>query len=443
MSTSITPATALTVALVAAAAVVAAVRRDVRPFAVVWAAFLPIDVVTGVEHAVFDVIRYGGAVVLVLCVRPEPRVAAERRTIQLAWVLVALAVTRVLSGLAHDDRATVRYGLVLAMGAAIGVLLVRRRSLLPAVTTGFLAGLALSAAVSLMQAMDLPTLAEGNTEGSRYPGLASYTTWFTWQIAVGLIIAVYLVATRRRTNPVQFRLAVPLVPLFALAMLTNGAQGGVLGLAAALIAVLFLQRDRISLATAATGTLAAVAVLMLGIAMVAAFDVEVPTLTDYLDSDFRNENARIQTFREGIDEFTAHPLTGMSSKDYAARYGQLPHFLPIESGALSGVAGLAVSVVLVVGLGWLVFRRPDGSGSTSALGHALLASMFVSFFTGPQGPVLGLVRVLPLMAAILLAGSGPGRAPRPAVEDSGAGEPVTAVEDPSPHVTGPSQPEAG
>ena len=45
-----------------------------------------------------------------------------------------------------------------------------------------------------MQALHWTTLREGNIEGSRYPGLSTYTMLLTWQLAFGLILGSVAVA---------------------------------------------------------------------------------------------------------------------------------------------------------------------------------------------------------------------------------------------------------
>lgn len=400
MSPPITPETIFAVGLLATSAALALLRRNIAPFAVAWAAFLPIEVVNGVDGGALDAIRYGGAAVLVLLVRPESDHPAERHILRVAGAVALLGVIRVAVALLHHDTASLKNGLVLAGGAAGATLLVRRRSLAAPVTTGYLIGLAVSAVVSIMQASGLSTLAEGNTEGSRYPGLASYTTGFSWQISVGLILALYLAATGERIKPPSFWFGLTLIPLFSLALLTNGAQGGLLGLGAAFLAVVIRNRDQIRRAQARRYAWAAGAMIAVGAVLIVGAGVEIPSVTDYANSNFSNETARIETLREGFQELLDHPLTGTSPEDYAQRHNEIPHFLALEAAAFSGIGGFLVAIALIGYVGWLMVRRPDGTGPEAILGHALLVSTFMRFLTDPQGPVLGLTRMLILLAAI-------------------------------------------
>lgn len=407
MTSHLTIETAMLLGLTAGAGVL--VRRDTRWLTALWAAFLPIDHMNGVSPAVFDALRYGGAVVAIVATRPSPADDVDRSLTRLTGIILALAATRLAAGLLHPDNASVRYGLVLGAGTVASTLVVRRRALLPGVVTGYLIGLAVSASVSLMQAANLPTLIEGNTAGSRYPGLAAYTTSLTWQLTTGIIVAFYLVLTSHRTAPKRYWIGCALVVLFTLAMFTNGAQGGILGLgAAALTACIVLRRD-ITVRVAARAVIMVTALIIAVTVIAVSTGIEVPTITDYRSSGFQNESVRVQTIQEGIEQFRDKPLLGVSSADYKLHYSQFPHFLPVESAALTGAVGLLLAAVLLVALGGMLVSRPSRHGPSAIAGRAVLASLFVSFFTGPQGPVLGIARVLPLMTAIVYAGATLGR----------------------------------
>ncbi len=85
---------------------------------------------------------------------------------------------------------------VMVVGAATAPFVAWRVKAHRHILGGFLGGVLLSATVSLMQGLDIPTLQSGNQETYRYPGLASTTMLITWHLAFGLIVACYFLAQR-------------------------------------------------------------------------------------------------------------------------------------------------------------------------------------------------------------------------------------------------------
>lgn len=402
MSDLLTPQTAI-VATLAGIALLGSFR-DIRRFAFAWAFVFPIDVVTGVPGWVFDGLRYAGAAWIVLRVRADLPATSRPLLRNLATLLLALAAVRGAMAVVNHDNPNVRFGAMLALGTAFAYLAVLRTSVHRAVIAGYLGGIAFSAAVSLVQSRHWGTIAPANLAGSRYPGLSTYNAVFSWHVATGFIVASYLVAANARVRNRTFWIACGVLPLYALGLLTNGAQGGLLGVVAAVLAVTWAGRGRITRTHLTRATVTATAIVVLvGVAVVVG-GVDIPSLTNY-DGSFTNEKARIESWRHGMRELVNHPLTGMSSHTYLTtlRYRIVPHFLPLESGAMAGIAGFLVAGALVAYLCWLVFRGPaDRRGETIAA-YGVLASLLVNTLTEPQGPFQGVSRSVPLFLIVLYA----------------------------------------
>jgi hypothetical protein len=405
MSDLLTFQTAVVV-LLAGLAVVASFR-DIRGFAFAWAFVFPIDVVTGVPGWVFDGLRYAGAAWIVIRVRPDLPEGSRPLLRILAALLLALAAVRGAMAVVNHDNPNVRFGLVLALGTVLAYLVILRTTVHRAVIAGYLGGIAFSAAVSLLQSRGWTGIAPANLEGNRYPGLSTYNAVFSWHVATGFIVGCYLVAANARTRNRTFRLAATVTPLYALGLLTNGAQGGLLGVIAAAVAVTWAGRHRITRALLARAALAAAGLVVLVGLAVGVAGVDIPSLNDY-DRSFHNEKTRVESWQRGLEEMLNHPVTGLSSREYLydRRYRIVPHFLPLESGAMAGVLGFLVAGALVGYLCWLLFRGPaDRRGQTIAA-YGVLASLLINTLTEPQGPFQGVARAVPLFLIVLYASVG-------------------------------------
>ena len=402
MSDLLTPQTAVVAVLAGVA--LATSWRDLRRFAFAWALVLPIDVVTGVPGWVFDGLRYGGAAWIVLRVRADLPPGSRPLLRTLTGLLLALAAVRAGMALLNHDDPGVRFGVMMTLSSVIAYLVVLRTTVHRSIVAGYLAGVALSAAVSLMQARGWTTLAPGNRFNSRYPGLSTYTSVFTWHVAIGFIVGCYLIAANARTRNPVFWLACVATPLCTLGLLTNGAQGGLLGVVAAAGAMAWAGRSRITRTALVRAVGAAVAIIVLVGLAAGVGGVDIPTLNDY-DRSFLNEKTRVESWRAGAREMLNHPGTGMSSRTYLydRRHRIMPHFLPLESGAMAGIAGFTAAMAVVGYFIWLVVRGPaDRRGETIAA-YGLLAALVVNILTAPQGPFQGVARTVPLFLIVLHA----------------------------------------
>lgn len=381
---------------------------------------LPVDFVTAVPGEVFDVARYAAVLWLVLRFEPDLSPEGNRYLRHLAVLIGSLAVIRGSYSLVRNDRKAMVVAFIMAAALACAVLLGRRVAAHRHIVGGFLAGMCLTSVVAIMQALDVTTLREGNQEGVRFPGLASSTALLTWQLAFALIIAISFLVTP--TTGERDRItAWAAIALCAVALVVCGAQGGLLGLAAAGVFALAaaLRRRILSWHSARRFLLAGIAAVVVLTVVVVALGVQTPTIGGLNDSDHVNENARLQVAKDGFHEMLQHPVTGMGDTRFYDRYGISPHFLPIDFGVTAGLLGFAVAAYL---LGWVLsiaLRGPARPTPSAWLGFALVSAISANTLTEAGVPFAGLSRVTLLAIAILASRgepwpAGPEPEPEPA-----------------------------
>ncbi|MEO6627389.1 MAG: O-antigen ligase family protein, partial [Aquihabitans sp.] len=310
---------------------------------------------------------------------------------------------RLLAAVAHHDANGAQYAVVLAAATMVAYSMATRPRLHGHLTIGYLAGLSLSVVVALMQALHVPTLRQGNTQGERYPGLSIYAALLTWQIVIGLLLLWFMITTGRKRRTRTWWVAVVLLLLHGLALVTNGAQGGLLALAVVLVAFGWFSRSRISVASLRRWSLALAALVAITVAVVVVSGIEIPTVTDFGSNNFRNERARVEVISHGIDEFRAHPLTGMSRAVFIREHGIAPHFLPLDSAAMAGVLALALSVYFFGLLVAAVWRGPADERPETMVGYLVMAALMTNSLTDSYGPFVGVSRAVPLWIALVAA----------------------------------------
>ena len=391
------------VILALAALGVAASLPDRRRLAALWAFLLPIDQITGVPIEVPDALRYGGALALVVLFAPTQADPPRRSLRHLAAVLLALAAVRGLAAVAHHDPNGTRFAVVLAAATLVAYAMAARPRLHLHLVIGYLGGLTLSVVVALMQALHWPTLRDGNVEGQRYPGLSIYSALLTWQLVTGLLILGFVIATSRDHRTRTWWLAVVLLPFYGLTMVTSGAQGGLLALAAALVTFGWFSRRRVNSAAVRRWGVAVVAVVAVTVVVVGVSGIEIPTITDWGDDGYRNERMRVEVLYDGIDEFRANPLTGMSRSEFIRQHRIAPHFLPVDSAAVAGVVALALSVYLLGILVVDVWRGPSDDRPETMVGYLVVVALMCNTLTDSYGPFVGVSRAVPLWLALAAA----------------------------------------
>lgn len=416
-------------------------RRDDQRLAFCWGLLLPVDYITGVHTAVFDVARYAGVLWLCWRVRPTLSAAGTRVVAHLAGAIAAVAIVRGIFAVPRTDRNGMVFAGVMLVSTACVALLALRPRVHRAVAGGYLAGVTLSAAVSVMQALHLTTLRAGDDFSERFPGVATYTMLLTWQLAFALVLTVYLLATSPPRSRIRLVAWVAL-PVILLATVTNGAQGGFIGIAAAMVAAAWMYRDRLRWSELGRYVLAGVAGLAVLAVVVVASGVDVPTIDGFLgDGGYRNEKARWNIAVDGVREMRNHPITGMGRTRFMDQYTIAPHFLPIDSGIAAGILGFVFATYLLFHILRLLWKGPADRRPETAAGYALLAAMCANTLTESYGPFIGLSRVSVLFLAVVAVKGFHPSPGTPAVEgpaeradhDEGRRGPVAVIE----RLTGP------
>lgn len=376
--------------------------REPRRVAVFLGFLLPIDYVTGITPGVFDTARY--LAVAWLIIRAPVTISDEvrRRVLVLAGAIAVVALTRGVFAVARLDKNSMVFAGVMLLSTVCAALIALRTQVHRALVVGYLGGLTVSAATSIMQALHLPAIRAGNLEGHRYPGVATLTMLLTWQLAFGILVAIYLLATRRRGTGAWI-LGLLLLPIFSAAILTNGAQGGLLGLVAAGFALVYARPPglRLILRRALVGGVALAAVLVL-VAVLSSIDL--PTIGGLAGDDgYRNERARWDISVNGLREIRRHPVTGMGRTEFMDRYTIAPHFLPVDTGVVAGVLGLVLATGLLLYVVSLVLGGPADKDPLTILGFCVLAAVASDTLIESNGPFTGLSRVTVLFIAYVAA----------------------------------------
>lgn len=369
-----------------------------------WGFLAPIDFVRGVPGAVFDVARYGGVVWLVLVFAADLSPPRRPVVVRLAALVAAVGVIRGSASVIRADRFGMFIAAVMVVGAVSAPFVAWRVRSHVHVLAGFLGGVLLSAVVSLMQALDVPTLRDGNQSGERFPGLASTTMLITWHLAFALIIAVFFLA--RRDQPRLYRAsALALVPLGLAALVVNGAQGGLLGLGLAALVVGLWGWRQVDWRRVAPYALGAFAVLVLVGVVLAVGHVRTPTIDGIRGKgDYTNELARYKVNKAGLEVMLEHPVAGVGRTNFTKAHGNLaPHFLPLEAGITAGIVAFAVAMYLLWCVVKVLLKGPVGRRPEAWLGLALTAAMFGNTLTETGGPFTGLPRFSLLLISVVAA----------------------------------------
>ena len=366
-----------------------------------WGFLIPIDYVIGIPSGLLDAARYGA--VIWLCLRMAPDLSTARRplVVKFAVLVAVVGIIRGSASVARADRFGMLIAAVMVVGAATAPFVAWRVRAHRNILAGFLGGVLLSASVSLMQGLDIPTLQTGNQEGNRFPGLASSTMLITWHLAFALIVACYFLTQRQeaRFNRV---LAGITLPVGAAALMVNGAQGGLLGLLFAGLAMaafgwrLVRWRDVVRY-----GALALVVLVAVG-ALIGVAGVKTPTIDGLRGlGGYRNETARWTVAKNGARELADHPLVGVGRTNFEDEYGLAPHFLPLEAGITAGIVAFLVAAYLLWCLLRVLLQGPVGGRPEAWLGLALCAAMFANTITETGGPFTGLPRFSMLLIAVI------------------------------------------
>ncbi|WP_176715246.1 O-antigen ligase family protein [Tessaracoccus lapidicaptus] len=211
--------------------------------------------------------------------------------------------------------------------------------------------------VVAMAALFMSTaLAVGPGESGRYAAFGGGPNVFVRIMGIGLLFSVHLALSRRRW------LWFCLVPTFFYGMLLSGSRGGVVSIVAVLGLALLLKltSPRALVRLIASGALL--------IACMAVLIESVPGLSEWFDARFVDTllgdeiytSGRDLLYQDGLKIFLDNPFLGGGLSDFPRRHsGGYPHNLFIETGAASGLVGLAPLFLSIAVVMWVaVTSRP-------------------------------------------------------------------------------------
>lgn len=380
--------------------------RGRRPeaIAIAWGFLLPIEYVLEIPNALFDIPRYLIVVIIALTTPATLAGEARRRVDRLCILLFVLGVLRTAMALYHPgDRAGLLLGTVLMASVVSCVAVAWRPRLHRSVLLGFMGGVTFSGIVCLMQALDIPTLRPPGPGAGRFPGLSTYTMLLTWQVLFGCLIAGYFLLNERKGS-LRWNASMVALPVCGAALLVNGAQGGLLGLAAGGLAYLVWcgPEARRKLTASRTLVVSTVGALLMGVVFV-ALQLPVSTFQDWIfHGNFVNETARVDIARTGWRVMLDHPVTGFGREQFIDTYTITPHFLPLESAANAGILAGVVALCVLAYTWWVMLKGP-ARGPYALFGSVLLAAMCSNTLTEISGPFIGVSHLFILLIAIVAA----------------------------------------
>lgn len=344
----------------------------------------------------------GGAIAVSDAMRAIPRSAKATVCLLAAMTVTIAAFAAGRVGLEAPGRFLVaQMGIVacLLVMAAAGR---EHRPLL----VGYLVGVTASAFTSVLQTVGAPSIRE--VDGlARFPGLAAATPQLSWQVALAIMVGVYLAVTERG---IRRGAAVAALLPCTLALVACGAQGGIIGLVAAtvVLAIHGARQGSVSareVARFGVGSIAAVVVAVTVLAVAGASPTSLVGLSGDPDKGFENESARVDGFTDGIRALLDEPLTGPGVERYREEYRVVPHVAPLNLAVSTGVVGLAIGSAAMAVLGFLVVRGPRRGAALSWLGVGMLSVFLVKCMVTPGGPFAGVHDRLLLVIAVVAASS--------------------------------------
>ncbi len=375
-------------------------RTDVRRVAFVAGVMLPVDHLTGVTHVTLDAVRYLGVLAAIAVTPARASEPAKRIAERLIGTLLVLSAIRIAFSVFHSDRPAISYTMTMAIAGTVALLVACRPVLHRPMIAGWLVGITLSGVVTLMQVLSLPTLRQPEFQNSRYPGLTNLTMGLTWQMVYGFILWMYVIAVSGDRPRLRVA-AVASAVVCLVALMVNGAQGGLVALVTGTIAALWVFRSSLTWDRIRVPLLVVLGAAMVSAAALALGWIELATLDGLTNGRFENERARFDVFKSAWREIAAHPFVGLGRTTFIDRYTISPHNLALDSGVIAGVLGLVAGFALFGYTAALWVRGPRDRRPETITAFVLLAALLPSFFTETQGPFVGLARIIVLLIAVL------------------------------------------
>lgn len=366
---------------------------------------IPIQVVNGIPSAALSILRYMAFAAIWVCFPAQPH---PRRDAQIARWLLPLAALAVILGpvsALRDDRQTLLLALNLGVSIGAALILARRPTAVRPLLVGFLAGAGWSAMTVAMQAAGLPALASDSWASNRNPGLAGSSLIVSWQLAIAVIIGIFLFATSQLSWVLRL-LLVGVIALCVTALGFSGSQGGIVGLVAA-AGVVAAHTWRPKSTPRMLLTIAAVAMSM-GVGLTVAINVGAPTFAGFGEFDLsddatlENERARVEVAGAAVDAIRENPLRGQSMESFRDAHTVSPHFFPLSAGVPLGITGVLLASLPLIKLLRTTWAGPQAPGPSPKLGVALLGLFTVYALVEPVGPFVSIGR-LPILVCAGLA----------------------------------------
>lgn len=374
-----------------------------RPEGVAWIAglLLPIQVIDGASTPLIEVLHIGVAGLIVLRFKASLTRPSLDLVLVLTGLLLALALARLGFGLAREPLGPTIRSAGLGLGARIvAVLVVVRVAAHRPLLLGYVAGVAVSGVVALLQAGGSDWVRTPEFGESRAPGLGLQPPTLSWHVATAVVIGLTALWVEHRRRARLLLIAQLLVSLGA--FLVCGAQGGIVGLGAVIaVCVVVLRSDlrrMVGRRRHWIGWVGGVVVVAVAISVVLGLPSARGLIGDP-EHGFQNEIARVDSIEFGIEQLVEEPLTGLGVGAYDERFYVRPHFIPLDASVTTGILGLAIGSALVGLLIGLVFRGPSEWTPSSVMGLALLTTMLVQALLTPSGPFASVERILILLVA--------------------------------------------
>ncbi len=231
----------------------------------------------------------------------------------------------------------------------------------------------------------------GPTAAGRYGSQLENVIALGAQGAEGLMVATYLML--RAEQRWQRLVATILLPVTLIALLASGSRGPVLGGALGLLVLLvLLARSRTSVVRILR------LFLVFAIAWVAVNQIVPQSASNRALSALTgtasglNGNGRSQLWSSAWHTFVNHPILGAGTGSFAAETQdsactgpacaeKYPHNILLEVAAELGIAGLALTVGLLVAGGALILRLWRGSTGETRSRASILFALYVSSLT--------------------------------------------------------------
>lgn len=370
---------------------------------------LPIQAVDGVEVNTLEVVSIVVLALVALRHSSDLSGSSRRHLVLFIGLLVAVLLLRATFGLVRDPALpTARFLAISVATLTVAALVAHRTAAYRPLLMGLLAGSTLSALVTLAQVAGSDLVREAAHGRDRYPGLALQAPGLAWHMAVAVLVAVFAISTAGSARAKGASLGALVVT--GIALISCGAQGGLLGMAVTGVLCLGLAWRQINRQVIARGLVLVLVggVALVGFAYLSGFGASsVSGVTGDPDKGYENERARGRAVKYGMEQIVEAPLAGLGTDEYDARYDVRPHIFPLNIAVNSGILGLIVGSALLLLLGWTAIRGPtDRAAPQGWLGTAVLAVFFTMACLTPSGPFAGVERLTVLLVAVVLARGG-------------------------------------